>query len=291
MKIALGTAQFGMDYGLSNLNGQTTKKEVSRIIQYASQSKINLLDTAPSYGNSESILGDTIVNQSWRYVLKTPQFADKKIDNSHFEVLKKTFYQSLDNLRQTNVYGLLLHSCNDLLKPGGELLLKEMEVLKSMGIVKKIGVSLYSSEQIDLVLSKFNIDLVQLPINIFDQQFLRDGWLNKLKDYDIEIHARSAFLQGLLLMTNDLVPSYFFPIKKNLEEFYKSAKELSFSQLELALGYVLGVSEIDQVVVGVNTVEQLKEIIKATQVQINPMEFSDIAINDPTYTNPSLWKL
>ena len=142
MKIALGTAQFGMDYGLSNLNGQTTKKEVSRIIQYASQSKINLLDTAPSYGNSESILGDTIVNQSWRYVLKTPQFADKKIDNSHFEVLKKTFYQSLDNLRQTNVYGLLLHSCNDLLKPGGELLLKEMEVLKSMGIVKKIGVSL-----------------------------------------------------------------------------------------------------------------------------------------------------
>ena len=102
------------------------------------------------------------------------------------------------------------------------MLLQEMEDLKSMGVVKKIGVSLYNSEQIDIVLSKFNIDLVQLPINIFDQQLLIGGWLDKLKDYDVEIHARSAFLQGLLLMTNDLVPPYFFPIKKNLEAFYKS---------------------------------------------------------------------
>ena len=79
MKLALGTAQFGMDYGLSNMNGQTSKKEVFRILQYASQSKINLLDTAPSYGDSESVLGDTIANQSWKYVLKTPLFSDKKI--------------------------------------------------------------------------------------------------------------------------------------------------------------------------------------------------------------------
>ena len=291
MKIALGTAQFGMDYGLSNTHGKTDKYEVSKILQYAYDYGISLIDTASSYGDSEKILGEVITNDYCKLVTKTPHFSGSYIDNSHVVKLKESFHQSLFNLKQKDIYGLLLHSCDDLLKPGGGLLLQEMENIKSNGLVKKIGVSLYNSEQIDIVLSKFNIDLVQLPINIFDQQLLIGGWLDKLKDYDVEIHARSAFLQGLLLMTNDLVPSYFFPIKKNLEEFYKSAKELSLSQLELALGYVLGVSEIDQVVVGVNTVEQLKEIIKATQVQINPMEFSDISINDPAFTNPSLWKV
>ena len=291
MKIALGTAQFGMDYGLSNTHGKTDKYEVSKILQYAYDYGISLIDTAPSYGDSEKILGEVITNYYCKLVTKTPHFSDSYIDNSHVVKLKESFHQSLFNLRQKDIYGLLLHSCDDLLKPGGGLLLQEMEDLKSIGAVKKIGVSLYNSEQIDIVLSKFNIDLVQLPINIFDQQLLIGGWLDKLKDFDVEIHARSAFLQGLLLMTNDLVPPYFFPIKKNLEAFYKSAKELSLSQLELALGYVMGVSEIDQVVVGVNTVEQLKEIIKATQVQINPMEFSDISINDPAFTNPSLWKV
>ena len=291
MKIALGTAQFGMDYGLSNTHGKTDKYEVSKILQYAYDYGISLIDTASSYGDSEKILGEVITNYYYKLVTKTPHFSDSYIDNSHVVKLKESFHQSLFNLKQKDIYGLLLHSCDDLLKPGGGLLLKEMEVLKSIGVVKKIGVSLYNSEQIDMVLSKFNIDLVQLPINIFDQQLLIGGWLDKLKDFDVEIHARSVFLQGLLLMTNDLVPPYFFPIKKNLEAFYKSAKELSLSQLELALGYVMGVSEIDQVVVGVNTVEQLKEIIKATQVQINPMEFSDISINDPAFTNPSLWKV
>ena len=291
MKIALGTAQFGMDYGLSNTHGKTDKYEVSKILQYAYDYGISLIDTASSYGDSEKILGEVITNYYCKLVTKTPHFSDSYIDNSHVVKLKESFHQSLFNLKQKDIYGLLLHSCDDLLKPGGGLLLKEMEVLKSIGVVKKIGVSLYNSEQIDIVLSKFNIDLVQLPINIFDQQLLIGGWLDKLKDFDVEIHARSVFLQGLLLMTNDLVPPYFFPIKKNLEAFYKSAKELSLSQLELALGYVMGVSEIDQVVVGVNTVEQLKEIIKATQVQINPMEFSDISINDPAFTNPSLWKV
>ena len=291
MKIALGTAQFGMDYGLSNTHGKTDKYEVSKILQYAYDYGISLIDTASSYGDSEKILGEVITNYYCKLVTKTPHFSDSYIDNSHVVKLKESFHQSLFNLKQKDIYGLLLHSCDDLLKPGGGLLLQEMEDLKSMGVVKKIGVSLYNSEQIDIVLSKFNIDLVQLPINIFDQQLLIGGWLDKLKDYDVEIHARSAFLQGLLLMTNDLVPPYFFPIKKNLEAFYKSAKELSLSQLELALGYVMGVSEIDQVVVGVNTVEQLKEIIKATQVQINPMDFTDIYINDPAFTNPSLWKV
>jgi len=290
MKIGLGAVQFGADYGISNTHGKTTKYEVSQILQFAYENGISVIDTATSYGSSENILGEVVTNDNWRFVTKTPHFSDNYLNRTHVEQLKESFNQSLSNLRQKNIYGLLLHSCDDLLKPGGELLFREMERLREIGMVNKIGVSAYSSNQIKAILGKFNIDLIQLPINIFDQHLFVDGWLEKLKNNDIEIHARSVFLQGLLLMPIGSVPPYFSPIKEKIEMFSQSAKDLSLSQLELALGYVLSIREIDQVLVGVNTVKQLKGIVKATQAQIDPRDFLGNIVNDSNYVNPSLWK-
>ena len=291
MKIGLGAVQFGVDYGVSNTHGKTTKYEVSQILQFAYENGISLIDTATSYGSSESILGEVVTNDDWRFVTKTPNFSDNSLNSTHVNQLKESFNQSLFNLRKKNIYGLLLHSCDDLLKPGGELIFREMERLREIGMVKKIGVSAYSSKQISAILGKFNIDLIQLPINIFDQHLFVDGWLEKLKNNDIEIHARSVFLQGLLLMSIGSISPYFSPIREKIEMFSQSAKDLSLSKLELALGYVMGINEIDKIVVGVNTIEQLREIIEATQVKVNPMEFTDVSINNPIYTNPSLWKI
>jgi len=291
MKIGLGAVQFGVDYGVSNTHGKTTKYEVSQILQFAYENGISLIDTATSYGSSESILGEVVTNDDWRFVTKTPNFSDNSLNSTHVNQLKESFNQSLFNLRKKNIYGLLLHSCDDLLKPGGELIFREMERLREIGMVKKIGVSAYSSKQIAAILGKFNIDIIQLPINIFDQHLFVDGWLEKLKNKNVEIHARSTFLQGLLLMPRTSIPTYFLPIKEKIELFSKSAQELSLTKLELALGYVMGINEIDKIVVGVNTIEQLREIIEATQVKVNPMEFTDVSINNPIYTNPSLWKI
>jgi len=291
MKIGLGAVQFGVDYGVSNTHGKTTKYEVSQILQFAYENGISLIDTATSYGSSESILGEVVTNDDWRFVTKTPNFSDNSLNSTHVNQLKESFNQSLFNLRKKNIYGLLLHSCDDLLKPGGELIFREMERLREIGMVKKIGVSAYSSKQIAAILGKFNIDIIQLPINIFDQHLFVDGWLEKLKNKNVEIHARSTFLQGLLLMPRTSIPTYFLPIKEKIELFSKSAQELSLSKLELALGYVMGINEVDKIVVGVNTIEQLREIIEAAQVKVNPMEFTDVSINNPIYTNPSLWKI
>ena len=291
MKIGLGAVQFGIDYGVSNTYGKTTKIEVSQILQFAYDNGISVIDTATSYGNSENILGKIITNDDWRFVTKIPHFSNNCFNNTHVNQLKESFNQSLLNLRKKNIYGLLLHSCDDLLKPGGKLIFREMERLREIGMVKKIGVSVYSSKQISAILGKFNIDLIQLPINIFDQHLFVDGWLEKLKNNDIEIHARSVFLQGLLLMPVGSIPPYFSPIREKIEVFSQSAKDLSLSKLELALGYVMGINEIDEIVVGVNTIEQLREIIEATQVKVNPMEFTDVSIDNPIYTNPSLWQI
>ena len=166
-----------------------------------------------------------------------------------------------------------------------------MERLKSIGLINKIGVSVYNKYQIDRVLDNFEIDLIQLPVNILDQSLISDGSLVKLKKHGVEVHARSVFLQGLLLMEENLIPSYFLPIKKNLDAFKNLARELSLTKLELALGYVASIDEIDKIVVGVNTLSQLQEIIKATQLKTNFEEYRNISINNSNYTNPSLWRI
>ncbi len=292
MKIALGTAQFGLDYGISNIHGITKKHEIDQILQFASENDIRIIDTAKLYGNSESVIGDfNNCNYDWSIVTKTPHFTGDHIGMEHVNQLKNSFSKSLLNLKKKSIYGLLLHSCDDLLKPNGSMLFEAMKELKKSGLVKKIGVSLYSGKQIDYILSKFDIDLVQLPINIFDQKLFLSGQLKKLKNNGVEVHARSAFLQGLLLMDYDLIPSYFLPIIKKIDLFHALAKNMSLSRLELALGFVLGIDEIDKIVIGVNTVSQLQEIIKATQVNVNALDFRSISVDNTNFTNPSLCKI
>lgn len=291
-KLALGTAQFGLDYGISNVHGKTDKHNVNQILEFAYNNNIDTIDTAAMYGNAESVVGGSINNShSWNIVTKTPYFSNDCIDKTCVKKLRESFKKSLLNLGKKNIYGLLIHSCDDLFKPGGSLLFKEMEALKSIGAVEKIGVSVYSSRQIEMVLNKFNIDLIQLPINILDQNLLIDGWLKKIKEKGIEIHARSVFLQGVLLMPRHTLPAYFSDIYNNIEDFIGHAHKLSLSCAELALGFVQNIDEIDKIIVGVNTINQLREIIEAKQVDLDIIEFRRISVNDPNYTNPSLWKL
>ena len=166
-----------------------------------------------------------------------------------------------------------------------------MNQLKDDGFIKKIGVSVYSGEQIDRLLDNYAVDLVQLPINILDQRLLNGGQLSKLKQHGVEIHARSVFLQGLLLMPLNSVHPWFDPILRVLGEFHIKAKKLNMSALQLALGFVQSIDEVDKVIIGVNTLKQMHEIIDIASVRINIEEFSNLSINDSTFLNPSNWKI
>ena len=290
MKIGLGAVQFGVNYGVSNIYGKTTKNEASKILQFAYENGINVIDTAISYGNSEDILGEVITNDDWKIVTKTPCFSDNCLNSRHVKQLQESFNQSLFKLRKKNIYGLLLHSCDDLFKPGGRLLFQEMERLKSIGMIQKIGVSLYDGKQVDRLLDNYPIDLVQLPINILDQRLIKGGQLVKLKKYNVEIHARSVFLQGLLLMSLNNTPPWFNPVREVLESFHKEAKKRNMTVLQLALSFVQSIDEIDKVIVGVNTLKQLKEVVNAASIRVNTTELSCMSIDDPVFVNPGNWK-
>ena len=292
MKIALGTVQFGVNYGISNKAGKTSQAEVGAILAAAEKYGVSVIDTATLYGDSEAVLGQTLPpNSSFDIVTKTSQFAKQILDEADAQHLEDTFHSSLSKLGRSSVYGLLVHRAEDLLLPGGELLVDRLLKLKKNGLVSKVGVSVYSGSQIDQVMERFQIDLIQLPINVLDQRLLQSGHLQKLKSVGVEIHARSTFLQGLLLMELQNVPKYFDVIRKNLESYHLFIRARGLTPIQAALGFVLGLQEIDQVICGVNNAQQLREICEAAQVEVDSNELAEFALADESIVNPSLWQV
>lgn len=291
MKLGLGTAQFGMDYGVSNVIGKVPIHEVQKILGLARQHGVSILDTAFAYGESEKILGNVLTSgSSFSIVTKTPAFESEVITKRDVAKLSNAFVLSLKKLQQVSIYGLLAHTVDDLLKHGGGLLWDEMKNLKAQGLVEKIGVSIYTAVQIDNILDKYSIDFIQLPINIFDQRLLLSGYLEKLKKRNIEVHARSAFLQGILLTKLEDLPSYFKPFCNHLQRYYEFIYKHNWSPVQAALGFVLGIDAIDTVLLGVDSEKQLREIMNAAK----PLDFTlfqQFAVDDELLLNPSKWKL
>ena len=295
MKIGLGTVQFGLDYGISNSQGSTPESEVADILEYAWQNGITILDTASGYGNSEEVLGRTSpANSSFDIITKTPAFPENTIDKTDAEKLIDTFRVSLNRLRQSAIYGLHFHNSGDLMKDGSQHLWEAVQSLKEDGLINKIGVSVYSPREIDILLNKYPLDLIQLPLNVFDQRMSQEGYLKHLKELEIEIHCRSVFLQGLLLMTPDKLPDYFNSIRNMMFQYCEVLQDQDISPLDAAMKFVSQQPEIDCVIVGVNNRSHLTEILNVTKNidRLTPcIDFSTYSINEEAIINPSLWRL
>ena len=279
-KLALGTAQFGLDYGVTNSKGKVQVEEVELILGCAKENSINTLDTAASYGNSEEVLGSIGISD-FQIITKT-----MPLENGVDEVIKH-FKQSLTFLNKSSVNGLLIHNVNEIEHKNFNTLFKELTELKRQGLVNKIGFSIYTPEQVDFLLKNFDFDLIQVPFNIFDNRLIQGGQLQALNNKGIEVHARSVFLQGVILDFNNL-SNYFSPWKKEFSIYQETVKDNGLSLLECALNFVLNIREIDKVLVGVNSERQLKEIIQAVKRRSN---LSAYPINDINLLNPSLWKI
>ena len=280
MKVALGTVQFGLDYGVTNQDGQVTIEEVESILDFAKISGIDTLDTASRYGNSEQVLGDAGVD-GYQIVTKTVS-----LKNDVNGVIKG-FYQSLENLNQKAVDGLLIHDINEVNDKEFNRLFERLDELKQQGLVNKIGFSTYVPEQVDFLLENFDFDIIQLPFNVFDNRLIQGGQLKALKDRNIEVHARSVFLQGVLL-NFDSLSGYFSIWKEQFDTYQAMVSDRGLSLLEYALNFVLNIKEIDKVLVGVNSEQQLREIIQSAKKE---GKSSAYPINDINLLNPSLWKV
>ncbi|MEX6780043.1 aldo/keto reductase [Limnospira fusiformis] len=286
-KLALGTVQLGLPYGISNVHGRIDLGEAERIIVAAKLAGMDTLDTAIAYGESEQVLGQVGVS-SFKIISKLPALPDQSLDlqNQVIEFVEG----SLERLRITQLYGLLLHRPGRLLDSQGVILYQALQDLKNKGLVKKIGVSIYSPTELEALCRSFEFDLIQAPFNIFDRRLERQGWLDKLKKRGVEVHVRSIFLQGLLLMDSASRPPYFDRwefLFKRLEEWCKIEDS---TLLEACLGTAWLNQNIDRIIVGVDSLAHLQEIVATITDELLPPP-DDLYCEDTRLINPSEWKL
>lgn len=286
MKIALGTAAFGLDYGVANNSGRVRNTAVKEILAAASSLGIDVLDTATAYGCSEEVLGNNGVDE-FKIVTKLPPSTDSNL--KLFSWVNLCVNQSLANLKVDSLYGLLLHRPLELLESNGQAFYDALVDLKKQGLVQKIGISVYGPEDL-AQLANFEFDLVQAPMNILDQRIKDSGWLTQMKANGVEVHIRSVFLQGLLLMTDEQRPDYFKPWRPLLSTYDAWIQEQGLTPLQACLGFLNSHTEIDKIVVGVNTAQQLQEIISASTTQTPPVPLS-IQSTDQKLINPAKWVL
>lgn len=287
-KLAIGSANFGLDYGLANSHGKISETELKNILVLAEVAGIEVIDTAPFYGDSEARLGTFCSDNRFKMVTKIRynlenDFAKKSVS--------RLVGQSRKRLNQTRLYAVMLHQPEILLTDYGNVIIKELLMLKERDIISKIGVSIYSPDILDKILKRLRLDIVQAPFNIFDQQIVSSGWSDKLKAGGVEIHTRSVFLQGLLLLRHSSLKNYFtrnWP--DQFSDWYKFLKDKEVDALQIALNFALKQDWIDKVVVGVDSGAQLRSLVEIEESSMS-LDFPKLECDDPNLINPSNWNL
>lgn len=285
MKIALGTAQFGLSYGIANNTGQIDLSEGKLLLNWASINGISMLDTAIDYGNSEQRLGEMGV-QKWDIISKIPNIP-KECEDIYGWALEQV-HSSLHRLGVPQLYGFLLHRPLQLLEADGDVIYQALIKLKKNGLVQKIGISIYDPTELDLLIRKFDFDLVQAPFNIFDHRILDSGWLAKLSSLGVEVHTRSVFLQGLLLMAREDIPIKFERWSLIWDIWFDWLEKSGLSPVDACLQYVLSFTEISKVIVGVDNISQLNQLILASKGVLSKIP-EELKVNDINLINPALW--
>ena len=286
-RFALGTAQFGMRYGINNSSKAGIDiNEIEEILKFSSEKKIDLLDTAMNYGDSEKKLGRCDLDK-FKIVTKLSSLEGRSKNLE--SLLKNKINESLKNLNRSNLHALLLHNPEDLLGPNGDRIFNYLNNFKNEGVISKIGLSIYSPSILDKLIPRYEFDLVQAPFNILDTRLLDSGWLEKLNAIGIEIHARSVFLQGLLLTPSQEIPNEFKRWESIFIKIEKWSKEKKMSLIEACILFTLKQKKIDKIILGIDSLKHLKEILKI-DFKKNILGLPKISSTDESLINPSKWK-
>ena len=283
-KIGIGTLQWGLKYGIANKEGKLSNNEIKRIKEIAIKNNINFIDTAHAYGNCEKRIGD-LNFKTFNLITKLP--ATKPHSNTS-KWVNDSLKNSLKKLKTSSLYCLHVHNTKYLFGRSGPQIYRSLINAKRKGLIKKIGVSIYTVQELNKILKNYKIDLVLLPFNIFDQRTIKTKTLKKLKKLNIEVHARSVFLQGLLTMSKKEIPNQFSKYKKYFDNFSKISKKLKKSKIEICLKYALSNSLIDKVILGVDSSKQFKDLIsKSGYIKLNTKKID--ASKEIDLINPSKW--
>lgn len=286
-KLILGTVQFGISYGINNMTGRIRQEDVFSILNYAQSAGIHLLDTADAYGNAVDLIGKYHATFSSNKFQVITKFKSLEHQETNIEYFVK---DSLSRLDTTYLFGCLYHSFGDYLKYKKSP--QHLLSLKTIGKIKYLGVSIYTNEQFCIALEDENIDIIQLPYNLLDNQVQRGELMREAKLRGKIIHVRSVFLQGLFFKDINLLPSYLLPLRECLQRLRDLSNIYKIGIAELALNYVANNPLIDGVLIGVDNLPQLKINIQSLGKPLSTEiieAINSISVPDTNLLNPSNW--
>ncbi len=281
-KISLGTAQFGINYGINKK--KINFKEIKKIINYSNKIKIKKIDTAIAYGKSEKILGSFSL-KNWRITTKIPAYRVSYGDPEKWT--KNQINNSLNSLRVKRLHGVLFHNTNDLFNSNGKKIYKALLNIKKRGLIKKIGISIYDFKNLNKILKIFKIDIVQVPFNIIDRRLLKSSLLDLQKRNKIELQVRSIFLQGLLLKNLKYKNLKFNRFTKIWTALHNWLYNNKYNLLDVCINDCLRYN-FDSIIIGFENLNHLKRIInykKINNLRL-PVSFSS---NKNSLINPTKW--
>ncbi len=282
-KIALGTVQFGLNYGINNTSGQIETAEARKILSYAESNGIATLDTAHAYGDSEKVLGSLLQKNQFHIISKLP--------HCEIDAVEALFQETLERLQTNSLYGYLYHHFKTFQE--NRLTFEKMLSFKEKNFVRKIGFSLYHPYEVDLLIdNNIPFDLVQIPYSIFDQRF--NTKLSLLKEKNVEIHVRSLFLQGLMFKKSEELSPFFESAAPHIKKLHSISIEHHISIASLCINFGLMNNSIDKIVIGVDSLENLQENVRITEevkkVESLKNELSSLAVTDENILLPYNWK-
>ena len=283
MKFILGSANFGTAYGISNPSKKISKLEIQKILEFARKSKISQIDTAINYKNSEKLIGNFVKQKDFTIITKLPKIG------KNISLVKKSVLQSLKKLKRKQVYGVLIHSLEDLKSPNIKKIFLELETLKNKKIIKKIGVSVYSEKNLADIVKKYKIDIVQFPASVFDLRFLKKNLLLRLKRKKIKTLARSTFLQGIIFLNNKLIIRKFGNYSKQILKFKKDFNNDTNKMINYCLSFVNNFKHIDSTIIGVNSSSELLQILNNSKIKIKIKNLNKYSIKSEKILIPYNW--
>ncbi|MET0274857.1 MAG: bifunctional regulator KidO [Phenylobacterium sp.] len=282
-KLGLGSGQFGLDQQQAS-RGRPRDAEARDILAIAARSGIGMMEVGRHPHSAETTLGQVMPRPNpFRRTVTTVR-PDRGPDLAEAEIRAQLVRLGVDS-----VEAILAPSATDLFSANGPALWDRLRELKDQGLCKKIGVSVYASDDPVGLARRFKPDLVQAPASLLDQRMLIDGTLASLAEMGIEVHLRSIFLNGLLFLPPDRAPQHLQAAAGRISRARRLIAEGRSDPLQAALGFALSRPEATTVLVGVASSAEMSAVIAAAMSPPPDLDWDEMAINDPAALDPQAW--
>ena len=283
-KLGLAAGHFGLDFPVANPRGRPVEAEVGDMLQIAGRSGVAVLDTALGSGRTERVIGELLPRPCpFRVTVKTAR-CDRGPDHVEAEARK-----SLTRLGLQKAHAIVMEQAGDLFSPQGPAVWARMRQLRDEGLFDRIGISVYASDDPVGIARRFRPDIIQAPVSLLDQRLLMNGALPELAEMGLEVHLRSIFLQGLLFLPPDRVPTALQSASRGLSRVRRMIAEGRSDPLQAALGFALARPEASAVIVGVTTAAELQAVVAAAASPPPDLDWDEMALDDPTALDNGRW--